>query len=91
MAKFIHGDYDLYDLVGVDEPARRETTESKTDGVPHNYGRFWKDVSANLNKKFNVEMIQHGSQVHFSDHTDEWIDMFTPFSSPYHRLTVELE
>ena len=79
-AKFIHGDYDLYDIVDASDPQQqiivRETMYEGT--VDHVRGQKFKDVQNNLNVGFGVPMVRHGSQAGFSDFTEDDIDVFFP-------------
>lgn len=83
-AKFIHGDYDLYDIVKADDPAKhivvRETRYdwSGDKGVPHVRVPEFMDIQNNLNNGFGVPMVRHGSQAGFSDYTEDDIDVFFP-------------
>ncbi len=78
-ASYIHGDYDLYAIVDAFNPKQRYVKQGRFAGNEHSYGKLWQKVSTYLNQNFGVHMIQHGSQEHFCYHTDETIDMFTPF------------
>lgn len=75
---YIHGDYDLYALVHKDNLSGRNPRTGKFDGVDHRYGENWKAFEALVRGKLNLDMIQHGSQEHFGDHSDETVDMFCP-------------
>jgi hypothetical protein len=75
---YIHGDYDLYALVHKDNLSGRNPRTGKFEEADHRYGDNWKAFEALVRSKINLDMIQHGSQEHFSDHTDETVDMFCP-------------
>jgi hypothetical protein len=75
---YIHGDYDLYALVHKDELAERAPRDGQFDGESHSYGQNWKAFEALVRSRISLDMIQHGSQEHFVDHTDETVDMFCP-------------
>jgi hypothetical protein len=75
---YIHGDYDLYALVHKDNPAQRAPRDGEFEGEAHSYGQNWKAFEALVRSQISLDMIQHGSQEHFVDHTDETVDMFCP-------------
>jgi len=69
---YIHGDYDLYDVVDMQSPQLNSAFLSRLDGSDHNYGPKFKQVKALLNEKFSAvcgrrtDMIQHGSEAKFA-------------------------
>lgn len=77
---YIYGDYDLYALVNKDHLNMRTPRAGQFEGVAHSYGEEWKRLEAFIRSKINIDMIQHGSQEHFSDHSDEEVDMFCPIA-----------
>jgi hypothetical protein len=77
---YIHGDYDLYALIHKDSLSVREPRAGRFDGENHLYGRNWKIFEAYVRSKISLDMIQHGSQEHFTDHSDETVDIFCPTS-----------
>ena len=88
-AKFIHGDYDLYDIVAAADPTRHIVVREKRYGsetqmgdappaVPHVRVPEFMDIQNNLNIGFGAPMVRHGSQAGFSDFTEDDIDVFFP-------------
>lgn len=83
-AKFIHGDYDLYDIVRADDPSKHIiVNEFRYDsgddpGLRHVRVPEFMDVQNNLNLGFGVPMVRHGAQAGFKDITDDNIDVFFP-------------
>ena len=75
---YIHGDYDLYALISRDDPYKRLPRPGHFEGESHTYGKNWKAFEAFVRSKINLDMIQHGSQEHFADHTDDVVDIFCP-------------
>jgi len=69
---YIHGDYDLYDVVDMQSPHLNSAFLSRLDGSDHNYGPEFKRVKDLLNQKFasvcgrKTDMIQHGSEAKFA-------------------------
>jgi hypothetical protein len=77
---YIHADYDLYALIHKDNKNIRVPTNGQFLGLEHTYGKYWLQFEACINGQINSDMIQHGSQEHFCDHSDEIVDIFAPFS-----------
>jgi len=69
---YIHGDYDLYDVVDMYRPASNEAFLGRLDGAPNNYGPEFDRVRDLLNSKFSsvcgrvTNMIQHGSEAKYA-------------------------
>ncbi len=91
MGKYIHGDYDIYDIVPAGDVATNVVARDKNwsrgtsmDPLPHSRGKQFFDVQYFIKSQIrmktgvDVAMIQHGEQVTFKDHTDEPIDIFCP-------------
>jgi len=77
-AKYIHGDYDLYDIVPVANPEENIVYQGRRLDVPHNRGKRFFDVQHFLNRKMGAPLVLHGSQAKWKDHTNEPIDIFCP-------------
>lgn len=77
-AKFIHGDYDLYDIVPAVNPKENIVYQGRRLDVPHNRGKRFFDVQHFLNRKMRAPLVLHGSQAKWKDHTNESIDIFCP-------------
>ena len=76
---FIHGDYDLFSIVPVDDPASNIFVERTTSsGVNDVRGKQLMDVQNWINGRIGVSMILHGEQDHFSDTFDDTVDVFFP-------------
>ncbi len=83
---YIHGDYDLYALIHKTRMSIRESQQGFFEGVSHTHSADWEDFSSHANRAMKVPMIQHGSQEHFSDHSDETVDIFAPFPENYLQI-----
>jgi len=77
-ANYIHGDYDLYDIVPADNPKENIVYEGMRLDVPHNRGKRFFDVQHFLNRRMGAPLVLHGSQSKWKSHTDEPIDFFCP-------------
>lgn len=76
---YIHGDYDLYDIVDPEQPHRNLGLVSQTEGISNirvaNLGK----VMEYVNSRIGTPMIQHGAQAQFSSHRNQSrIDVFGP-------------
>lgn len=76
--KYIHGDYDLYDIVPVENSKENIVYTEKRHDFPHNRGKRFFDVQHFLNRNMGVPLVLHGSQAKFKSHTNEAIDIFCP-------------
>lgn len=84
---YIHGDYDLYALIHKDRMNQRSSQDGRAeDGWEHKHSKLWNDFERSVNREMDVDMIAHGSQEHFSVHSDETIDIFAPFRDPYLQI-----
>jgi len=77
---YIHGDYDLKDVVVDANAVTRETNirhKKLIDGVPNNtpflFGLPFETIQARLNALIGSEMVQHGAEAQFAWHGDEAI------------------
>ena len=82
---YIHGDYDLYGIVPVEDPQNNVIIQEQLHGKPHNRGLKFSQVQLSINQGLRriggrkLPMILHGSQEKFaSAHSDESIDVFWP-------------
>lgn len=79
---YIHGDYDLKDVIvpGREKENRRVT--GKIDGVPNCVpllaGREFTTIQAELNRRMGAEMVQHGAEAQYAGHGDEPITVAYP-------------
>lgn len=79
---YIHGDYDLKDVIVLGREADNRRTEGTLDGVanftPLLYERRFDAIQARLNNLIGVEMVQHGAEAQFAWHGDEPITVAMP-------------
>ena len=83
---YIHGDYDLYALINKDRLSERESEEAVFEGAGHKHSKEWSDFEYFANQNMGVDMIQHGSQEHFCEHSDDEVDIFAPFETRHLQL-----
>lgn len=79
---YVHGDYDLKDVIvlGAEDDNRRH--EGKLDGVKNFTallrGMEFTTIQDDLNREMGVEMVQHGAEAQFAWHGDEPITVAYP-------------
>jgi hypothetical protein len=83
--KYIHGDYDLYDIVDVNHLPNNLALVSKLYGVRHMIGLHFDEVKKLVNSKIGVEMIQHSGEAQYATHSEQAIDAFCP-NGEYKRI-----
>lgn len=79
---YIHGDYDLKDVIVAGKETDNRRAEGKLDGVknftPMLYDREFENIRKALNARIGVEMVQHGAEAQFAWHGDEPITVAFP-------------
>ena len=75
---YIHGDYDLYDIIDPAHPSANLAAIETLRGVPHMRGPRLGEVQSYINERIRSDMIQHGGEVQYTDHTEQSIDVFGP-------------
>ena len=75
---YIHGDYDLYDIVSTRHKNTNVVYPGELHGEAHNFGPYLNIVQNIVNSSGSGTMVFHGCQAKFSDHLDEAIDVFFP-------------
>jgi len=75
---FLHGDYDLYDIIDPEAASRNLAAVESLLGHPHMRGAFFSKVQRFVNAKIGIPMIQHGGDMQFKDHSEQSIDVFGP-------------
>jgi hypothetical protein len=76
--KYIHGDYDLYDVVDIRQPQRNLALVGKLHGTDHLAGANLRIVQQAINTRLGIDMIQHGGEAQFQLHREQKIDAFNP-------------
>ena len=75
---FIHGDYDLYDIIDITQPHRNLAAVETLLGQPHRRGAKVLPVQEFVNSRIGSPMIQHGGEAQYADHSEQSIDAFGP-------------
>lgn len=76
--KYIHGDYDLYDIILAEQPRRNLAAVEVLHGVPHMRGAKLHEVMAYINERIGAEVVRHGGEMQYADHSEQSIDAFGP-------------
>ncbi len=76
--KYIHGDYDLYDIIDVTQPQRNLAVVETLLGQPHRRGANVLRVQEFVNSRIGSPMVQHGGEAQYADHSEQSIDAFGP-------------
>jgi len=79
---YIHGDYDLKDVIVKGAETDNRRNEGKLDGVknftPLLHGVEFETIQNAINKTIGIEMVQHGAEAQFAWHGDEPITVAFP-------------
>ena len=74
--KYLHGDYDLYDIILPGRPNLAVVGER--DGVPDFRPAHLFPLEDFINGRIGAEMVHHGGQFQFSEHTNDIVEIFGP-------------
>jgi hypothetical protein len=76
---YIHGDYDLYDIIDITQAHRNLAAVEVLLGQPHRRGPMVLRVQEFVNSRIGSPMLQHGADAQFlGEHRSEPIDAFGP-------------
>jgi hypothetical protein len=80
---YIHGDYDLKDVIVVGHETDNRRREANIDGLENYYfplleGLEFEEIRRELNVRMGVDMIQHGAEAQYFWHGDEAIIVAYP-------------
>ena len=75
---YIHGDYDLYDIIDITQAHRNLAAVETLLGQPHRRGYKVLPVQEFINSRIGVPMIQHGGEAQYADHSEQSLDAFGP-------------
>jgi len=75
---YIHGDYDLYDIIDVALAHRNLALVETLLGQPHVRGYKVSQVQEFINSRIGTPMIQHGGEAQYKDHSQQRLDAFGP-------------
>lgn len=75
---YLHGDYDLYDIVDPAQPHRNLASVEEMHGQAHRRGPNFYRVQEFVNPRIGSPMVQHGGEAQYTDHSEQEIDVFSP-------------
>lgn len=80
---YVHGDYDLKDVIVPGHERQNERNHGKIDGVDDYTPRLprgleFAEIRAALNREIGIEMVQHGADAQFRWHGEEPITVAYP-------------
>ncbi|MFM2094601.1 MAG: hypothetical protein RIS70_1725 [Planctomycetota bacterium] len=76
--KYIHGDYDLYDIILMEHPRGNIAALETLHGVVHMRGPRLIPIQDFINERIHVPVIQHGCCMQYEDHSKDIVDAFGP-------------
>lgn len=76
--KYVHGDYDLYDIIDPEQAQRNLSSVDTLLGKPHRRGAKFYTVQEFVNHRIGCAMVQHGGEMQYADHSEQAIDAFGP-------------
>lgn len=76
--RYIHGDYDLYDVIDPNAASRNLALVETLHGVPHMRGPKLRELQDYINGRIGSPMVQHGGEAQYTDHSEQSIDVFPP-------------
>ena len=76
--KYLHGDYDLYDIIVVGHERANLAVVGTRDGARDFRPARLFPVEDFVNGRIGAEMVHHGGQFQFSEHTNDIVEIFGP-------------
>ena len=76
--KYLYSDYDLYDIIVVGHERANLTLLTTRDGAPNFTTARQNKIEDFVNDKIGAEMVHHGGQFQFSEHTNDIVEIFGP-------------
>jgi hypothetical protein len=76
--KYLHSDYDLYDIIVVGHERANLALLGERDGAPDFQPPRLLALERFINGRIGSQMIQHGGQFQFSEHTNDTVEIFGP-------------
>ncbi len=75
---YVHADYDLYDIILPDQAHRNLAAVETLLGQPHRRGPKFFEVQRFINGRIGSDVVQHGGEAQYTDHSEQSIDVFGP-------------
>jgi hypothetical protein len=84
---YLHGDFDLYDIIDPSEPKRNQPRSEMLHGVLHMVSPHLQKVQDFVNRAVGSPVIQHGGEMQFTGHSEQTIDGFMPSGDTFTTQT----
>jgi hypothetical protein len=81
--QYLHSDYDLYDIIVVGHENANLVLVGERDGAPDFRPPHLFPLENFINGRVGSEMIHHGGQYQFSEHTKDIVEVFGPKGETY--------
>lgn len=75
---YVSGDYDLKDIIPVGHECRNLAAIEQLHGHPHMRGPKLYAIQDYVNSQIGCDMVQHGGDAQYTDHSEDIIDVFAP-------------
>jgi hypothetical protein len=85
---YLHGDYDLYDIIDPKNPLSNEAIEEMLYGVRHMRSPLLQPIQDWINARIGVQVVQHGGEMQFADHSEQTVDGFLPSGDTFTAETL---
>lgn len=85
---WIHGDYDLKDIILEGQECRNLAAVETLRDQPHMRGPRFYRVQSIINTRLGKEMIQHSGEAQYADHSEDVVDVFGPKGQYNHLVGV---
>ena len=76
--QYIHGDYDLKDIIPANQPSHNSAMLLSLHGQLHMRDPNFSKVQDFVNQRIGVDMLQHGGEAQYSKHVVDLIHVFMP-------------
>ena len=76
--EYIHGDYDLYDVILEEHPRGNLAAVETLHGQRHLRGPRLTPIQEYVNRRLGIPMVQHGGEMQYTVHSEQSIDVFGP-------------
>lgn len=85
---YLHGDYDLYDIIDSRDPQTNTATAEVLFRTKHMRSPLFDRVQEYINARLKVPMVQHGGEMQYTDHSEQTIDGFMPTGDFFQTETL---
>ncbi|HTS26639.1 MAG TPA: toxin glutamine deamidase domain-containing protein, partial [Bryobacteraceae bacterium] len=83
--QYIHGDYDIYDIIDPHRPTANLSLVTELHGERHMQGPGLADLGNHLNDRLGSPMVRHGGELQWRDHSNQHVMVFGPNGERFER------